>query len=470
MHEDEPVEPNVKSHELLSSVTLLELAYESYADSPSSLSPFSWRSRSDPLADQALDSLKHLETNSSLTSSSSGDLLARLSSINSSLQSSTSNSNPLDPNLFSTSEVITEAHQSDLKTFWDSIDRRPPIGCGALDESWYKERENRWSEKWEDCGGIETLRVFCGQVEEAECSEDWNSWSPPKKRKVEMNDQTKELLKDMLEEELEAEEIALEAGRNVFYRYAGPLLLSLLHFSLAGGFSSPRITNVLKETGYLVPGHKKNEVVKDPTPEPAAESIPAPTANRTWRRLLETTQFVLDCMESKGSMTPPSLSSEGASEGGGLGWQSSVRVRLLHSSVRSRITKLASNPNSKYSIERDGIPINQEDLAATLASFSSAPLWCLQRMGMAPSPLERNQFIALWRHVGFFMGVEPAILRRCFGDEKKADRFLFSSVRHLFGEEEVGSVLDGPTIPVLRSCADRPPFHTKLKIHFALAR
>lgn len=82
------------------------------------------------------------------------------------------------------------------------------------------------------------------------------------------------------------------------------------------------------------------------------------------------------------------------------------------------------------------------------------------------------------------MGVEPRILRTCFGDAKKADRFLFSAVLHLFGQLEVrgglgvgpagvgqeGKQIRGPTIPVLRACADRPPFHTPIEAHFAIAR
>lgn len=380
----------------------------------------------------------------------------------------TTPSSDLDP--------TSTTHISNLSTFWEAIDRRAPIGCGALNEDWYKEREKRWEKKWENLGGLERLRELCGKVEEdrdQEQEEDWESWKPHStSKKSEIDSETEDLLQEMLTEELQAEELVLESGRNVFYRYAGPLLLSLLHFSLAGGFASPRITNVLKETGYLVPGHtnmknkEKLEALvndKEELTEKLADSIPEKTSNRTWRRLLETTQFVLDCMESKDSLKPPSLST---SKTGGLGWESSIRVRLLHSSVRSRIIK----SSSRYSIEADGIPINQEDLAATLASFSSAPLWSIQRMGMSPSIQERKDFISIWRHIGFYMGVEPKILRKCFGNECKADRFLFSSVRHLFGKEEIGKALEGPTIPVLKSCADRPPFHTKLKIHFALAR
>lgn len=62
----------------------------------------------------------------------------------------------------------------------------------------------------------------------------------------------------------------------MFWRYAAQIFGALLHFSLAGGFSATRVVRVLDETGYLT-GHERD---------------------RTYRRLLETTQAVMDYMVS----------------------------------------------------------------------------------------------------------------------------------------------------------------------------
>lgn len=81
---------------------------------------------------------------------------------------------------------------------------------------------------------------------------------------------------------------------------------------------------VLHETGYLT----------------------SPSRDATFRRLIETTQALIDFM---GDMTPIT----------GKGWKSAVRVRMLHSQVRLRILDGKSRLKT-YSVERDGIPINQE--------------------------------------------------------------------------------------------------------------
>ncbi len=169
---------------------------------------------------------------------------------------------------------------------------------------------------------------------------------------------------------------------------------------------------------------------------------------------------------------------------------SAVRVRLLHTNVRRRVLKLVQRRRNEttglaanaYSVEKNGVPINQEDMLATLCAFSVAPLAMLQRIGISPTAQEREDLIALWRHVGFYMGIEPAILRTAFCDSRTADRTLWSTILHLFSKVEiigaqqgpegasVGPRMQGPTIPVLIACADRPPFHTPLSAHVAIAR
>lgn len=138
----------------------------------------------------------------------------------------------------------------------------------------------------------------------------------------------------------------LSEGQAVFWRYSSGMLTTLLHFSLAGGkfgrflegvlqaliiyifvcagFASARIMSVLYETGYLT----------------------SPSRDATYRRLMETTQALIDFM---GDMKPIT----------GKGWKSAVRVRMLHSQVRLKILDGRSRLNT-YSVEKDGIPINQE--------------------------------------------------------------------------------------------------------------
>ena len=189
-------------------------------------------------------------------------------------------------------------------------------------------------------------------------------------------------------------------GQAVFYRYAPQILASLLHFSLAGGFSSPRISRVLNLASYLVPPMGS-------TPEGEAPRISEKSNNRSFKRLMETTQFVVDCMGA------------GALETGGEGWAAAVRVRLLHTTMRKRIldksrSEWKSLGHSIYDERIDGIPISQEDMAGTLTAFSTAPLTGLIKHGVNPTLQECEDYTALWRVIGYYLGESQLVLQILF--------------------------------------------------------
>lgn len=387
------------------------------------------------------------------------------------------------------------------KTFWKAVDRRPPPGAGALGLDWYRARYGAQA-----ASSLE-LWPQHPSTKQTEPNSTVPIWLPSNDDSIDAQNSS---------EELEAEAQVIRRGQDVFYRYAGPMLTVLLHFSLAGGFASPRITEVLKQTAYLVPtaaasrakGTKPSTASLLPTVKDLQQMfhVDKARADRTWSRLLETTQFVLDVVENADSLRPPSANMPAPTssatsanvdeaalsppERGGEGWQSAVRVRLLHTNVRRRVLKLAekrrnddSNTSENvYDVEKNGVPINQEDMLGTLCAFSTAPLAMLQRIGATPTAQERKDFIGLWRHVGFYMGLEPALLRRAFGDPYAADRTLWCTILHLFNKVEilgdqqgdvkgaVGPRMQGPTIPVLIACANRPPFHTPLSAHVVISR
>ena len=116
---------------------------------------------------------------------------------------------------------------------------------------------------------------------------------------------------------------SLSEGQAVFWRYSGPIFGALMHFSLAGGFSAPKLGAAMNETGYLTSERRE----------------------ATYKRLLETTLMVLDCMSDM-------------RVGEGRGWRSCVRVRLLHAMVRRRI-RMKKGKLNIYDSHAQGIPINQ---------------------------------------------------------------------------------------------------------------
>ena len=91
---------------------------------------------------------------------------------------------------------------------------------------------------------------------------------------------------------------------------------------------------------------------------------------------------------------------------GGAGHIACLRVRLLHAAVRQKILKLAKQKPSYYDVERLGVPINDLDCMATIATFSATQIWLsLPRQGIWMKDQEVIDFIALFRFIAYLLGV-----------------------------------------------------------------
>ncbi|KZT01853.1 uncharacterized protein LAESUDRAFT_730745 [Laetiporus sulphureus 93-53] len=265
------------------------------------------------------------------------------------------------------------------------------------------------------------------------------------------------------------------------------IVQALLHYSLAGGFASPRIVRTLQAVSYLVPHSSKHandqakELDNSLSSLQRSSRITSASNERTFSRLLETFQFVLDVLacsasppvDDQGAIDPSenTANSQCVQDGtaaayllpGGLGWRSTVNVRLLHGIARMRVKERWR----KQSIYDDRVPINQEELGGTLAAFSTIPMWCLRRLHVPPSDAHANAYLALWRHVGFYLGVSPSILLRYFSNSATADKFVATTALHLFSDDG-SDAADAPTIPILRAASDRPPTYTSFEYNCAL--
>ena len=113
------------------------------------------------------------------------------------------------------------------------------------------------------------------------------------------------------------------------------------------------------------------------------------------RRVWETTQFVVDVM-STGGLAP-----------GGMGRRTAQKVRLMHAAVRHLVQ---SDPNLPWSTSELGLPINQEDLAATLMEFSYVILEGLGRLGIDVTRQQREAYLGTWRTIGGVLGVRPELV------------------------------------------------------------
>jgi hypothetical protein len=117
------------------------------------------------------------------------------------------------------------------------------------------------------------------------------------------------------------------------------------------------------------------------------------------RRIFETTQFVLNVM------------APGGLAHGGYGLRSIQKVRLMHATIRYWIRKKhAASPQSGVWDDAWGQPINQEDLALTLMSFSVVILRGLERFGHVIDPADAEAYVHTWNQIGPRLGIRPELI------------------------------------------------------------
>lgn len=184
----------------------------------------------------------------------------------------------------------------------------------------------------------------------------------------------------------------IEQGQRVALSFSHHYGISLMH-SLFSGAVFGRATLVTNSTGRL-------------------GSNPA-------RRIQETGSFI-------GAILAP-----GGLEPGNLGFETAVRVRLLHGSIRSWIKR-----SPGFTEAYVGEPLDQTMLAMTLGLFDYLNLRSMSRLGV---PLSREDIDAhhhLWRYVGYLLGIEDVLLTESIEEERDLWSALVAhqAFPDLFGE------------------------------------
>lgn len=233
----------------------------------------------------------------------------------------------------------------------------------------------------------------------------------------------------------------IQRGQDVFFRYGLPILnvvsVLLSIWSMIAHTLTCSIAKLRKFTWWDVRStfsiDTAYQTYTDSRPRGAIRVVE--TLSRTGgfgakvvrRRLLETLQHVLQVNNSAEGMKP-----------GGDGQVSCVRVRLLHSSVRSKILSLIEQNPEYYDIEEYGTPVNDLDCIGTINTFCSSVVWLgLPRQGIYPSQQDIEDYIALWRLVAYYMGTptEP------FESPVKARAMMESLLISEIDPTETGKIL-----------------------------
>jgi hypothetical protein len=170
-------------------------------------------------------------------------------------------------------------------------------------------------------------------------------------------------------------------------------------------------------------------------------------------RLFETTQHILQCTKSLESIQP-----------GGEGFASSIRVRLLHAAVRSRILKLAKEQPDYYDVASLGVPINDLDCIATIGTFSATLIWlALPRQGLFLTQKEIRDYIALFRYIGYLTGTPTDH----FATPEKARRMMEVLLLYEIKPSPTSRILAHNVIECL---ALQPPYYSSRDFLEAQAR
>lgn len=143
--------------------------------------------------------------------------------------------------------------------------------------------------------------------------------------------------------------------------------------SLLGGYQFSGFNKTLLRTGALEKGSNK--------------------------RFAETMQWAMDVI-SDGGLAPL-----------GVGYRSTLHVRLIHAFVRRHVSAMPD-----WRADEWGLPVNQTDMAATLVGALVAPPVASLAMGIIPAPGELDAIAHLTRYVGWLIGVEDEWLPHSFRD------------------------------------------------------
>lgn len=164
----------------------------------------------------------------------------------------------------------------------------------------------------------------------------------------------------------DAEKIRL--GKSLFQKHQAHVVMILGCAALPTLYATPGVAKVLGTTDRL--------------------------NTHTLQRLTETMDFVRDVMEP-GELKP-----------GSDGVRATQRIRLMHAVVRHQINKSPQAGNTGI----QGKPINQEDLAATLMTFSWVVVASMMQLGQQVSPQEAEAYLHTWKVVGSLMGIDADLL------------------------------------------------------------
>lgn len=187
----------------------------------------------------------------------------------------------------------------------------------------------------------------------------------------------------------------LRQGQELFELFGPEVMMVLGFYSLPAAYAARKGVQVLYRTGFL--------------------------QKRPIRRVFETAQMVVDVM------------TEGGMEPDGRGVRTTQKVRLMHAAIRYMIRH---DPRHPWDARELGQPINQEDLAGTLMTFSYVVLEGMKALHIELTPAQQEAWLYVWHAVGRIIGVDERLIPSNV-DEARQLTFLIRRRQVAFSQEGV---------------------------------
>ncbi len=159
----------------------------------------------------------------------------------------------------------------------------------------------------------------------------------------------------------------LARGLDVSARSGMTGMRALRDLGLMAGYQASAINQTLVRTGALKKGAAK--------------------------RVAETTKWWFDCTEP------------GGLEPGGQGFQTTLRVRIVHALIRKQLSQRKDWDHTYL-----GLPVNQVDMQATYLAFSVLFIIGQRMLGTPLKSSEAEDVMHLWQYIGWLMGVHEELL------------------------------------------------------------
>ena len=157
---------------------------------------------------------------------------------------------------------------------------------------------------------------------------------------------------------------------------------------------------------------------------------------------METLQWLIQVTYELSSIQP-----------GGEGHASTIRMRLLHASVRQHIMNLVQTRSEYFNVQKYGVPVNNLDSIHSLCVFCCNPMWFqLPKMGIAPNKQEIADYIALFRYIAYLLGTPT----QYFETTEKAKAIMESMYLNELEPSETSKVVGHNFV---RCLEDLPPFN-----------